>query len=96
MNVLQLTGQLHWQSTGEQTDQNWAVVSGLTPGVIYEMRVVAKNGDGEGSLETSSPVRRVRIGVRRGLYSNLLYLLGLHTQGLSLNEYSSFQQGLAV
>ncbi len=61
-----ISGQLQWISTQDESDRNWSVVSGLVPGVIYEMRVVARNGDGEEGQETSSPLRRVRIGVRRG------------------------------
>ena len=64
--ILCIVGQLHWMSTQDESEHNWAIVSGLVPGVIYEVRVVARNGDGEEGQETTSPVRKVRIGVRRG------------------------------
>ena len=38
----------------------------LVRGVVYEMRVVARNGDSPDSPKTSSVVRRVRIGMKRG------------------------------
>ena len=61
-----ILGQLHWQWTAPESERNWAVVNDLVPGVLYELRVVARNGDGEEALETSSPVRRIRLGSRRG------------------------------
>ena len=72
-----VSGQLYWLSTDEETDKTWAVINGLVPGVIYEMRVIAKNGYDVDSLETSSPVRRVRIGVRRGKSTLMRHPLGM-------------------
>ena len=43
----------------------WAVVEGLAPGIVYEMRVVARDGDEAGSRTAASPVKKVRIDMKR-------------------------------
>lgn len=67
--IFSVLGEEFWLSTDEETDRNWAVINGLVPGVIYEMRVVARAGTEDEGVETPSPVRRVRIGVRRGRFT---------------------------
>ena len=45
------------------------MVAGLNPGVIYEMRVIASNGElGNNLQETSSKIQRIRLGIKRGDY----------------------------
>ncbi len=59
-------GQLHWQHTSPESERSWSVVSGLVPGVQYEFRVVARNGDARDAAETSSPVRKILLGNKKG------------------------------
>jgi hypothetical protein len=59
---------LDWTvSIEEKAPYNWKVVEGLSPEVIYEMKVVARNGDNPfDGAESSSSVERVRINMKRG------------------------------
>ena len=59
-------GDLDWEWVGAPYGQHWLLIQGLMPSVLYEMRVVAKNSEEKGSPETSSRVRVVLIGHRRG------------------------------
>ena len=65
-SLLSVLGQLHWLYTAPESERNWAVVHDLVQGVLYELRVVARNGDEEDAPETSSPVRRIRLGSKIG------------------------------
>ena len=51
---------LYWTQTKPQVRPHWVIVDGLAPDILYEIRVVAKNGNFKNSLETTSPVIRVR------------------------------------
>ena len=65
-SLLSVLGQLHWLYTALESERNWAVVHDLVQGVLYELRVVARNGDEEDAPETSSPVHRIRLGSKIG------------------------------
>ena len=49
-----------------ETDRTWTVIEGLSPGVYYEVRVVARNGKGNHVLKTNSPSRKILMGQRKG------------------------------
>ena len=70
------SGQLHWQYTAPESERSWAVVHDLVQSVLYELRVVARNGDGEDAPETSSPVRRIRLGSKKGRFSGTAWAGG--------------------
>ena len=62
-----VAGTHQWRSVRARRDhETWAVVEGLVSGVVYEMRVVARDGDEAGSRTAASPVKKVRIGMKRG------------------------------
>ena len=52
-----------WERTPIQTEHNWANITNLTPGGIYEIQVVAVNGGGE---ETRSTPKTITVGPREG------------------------------
>ncbi|KAI0212376.1 hypothetical protein LSAT2_002708 [Lamellibrachia satsuma] len=59
-------GSHQWRGVRAEHDhETWAVVEGLASGVIYEMRVVARDGNEAGSRTAASPVKKVRIGMKR-------------------------------
>lgn len=62
-----VVGSHQWRGVRAEHDhETWAVVEGLASGVIYEMRVVARDGNEAGSRTAASPVKKVRIGMKRG------------------------------
>ena len=55
----------HWvKRQPENSHQHWLVVEGLEQAAVYEIRVVAKNGNTFDSEETSSPVQPVRLSTK--------------------------------
>jgi hypothetical protein len=60
------TGQLKWLQSDEMRERRWMVLEDLSPDKVYEVRVIARNGDDRRSPETSSPLQRIQIGKKRG------------------------------
>ena len=64
-----------WQKADpNDPGQNWANITGLGHGDLYEVRLVAVNGRG---VETRSKPRRVRIGPHQGKLKEGLFILCL-------------------
>ena len=61
-------GELDWTvSVEEKSPRSWKLVEGLSPEVIYEMKVIARNSDNPlDGVESCSSVERVRINMKRG------------------------------
>lgn len=59
-------GNMEWIVSMPERLRHWLVVEGLESGKLYEFRVVASNGDEGDALETTSPVKWVQIGMKRG------------------------------
>ncbi len=54
-------------STEEKWPHSWTLIEGLSPDANYQMKVVARYGDGPNGAKSSSPVERVRINyMKRG------------------------------
>jgi hypothetical protein len=59
-------GDQTWSQNVDNLNRQWMIIEGLEPGIVYEMKVVASNGFDVDSFHTSSPVKTVRIGIKRG------------------------------
>lgn len=71
-----MSGDEAWQHVTAGRGRSWLVVEGLSPDVVYEMRVVARaeRADSDDSA-TYSDVQRVRLGVKRGRLVSLTHPL---------------------
>jgi uncharacterized integral membrane protein len=58
-------GDAEWKEVKPEDNNNWANISGLTHGDVYEIVIVAKNGNDK-TKETPSDTRRVTVGVLEG------------------------------
>lgn len=79
-----------WQKSAEMRNRRWMVLEGLSPDKVYEVRVVARNGDDPRSPQTSSPVQQVQIGRKRELSQpsfKVLYIAD-NAFAIGLSSYS--------
>lgn len=54
-----------WTHSVEETEKDWTIVSGLETDVVYEMKIIARNGDSADSPKSTSRIGRVRTGSYR-------------------------------
>ena len=55
-------GHAIWTQCADESETDWTIISDLEAGFMYEIKVIARNGDTDDSPKTSSRIGRIWTG----------------------------------